>query len=55
MAINGETKIKRCPCPNKFQDKRYGKGKRVHNVCNNSSNTKGAAARCTSCGTVQGI
>ena len=29
MAEN--TKILRCTCEHEFQDKRYGKGKRVHN------------------------
>jgi len=34
-----------CTCQHDFQDKRYGKGKRVHNPCK-----KGNAIRCTVCG-----
>lgn len=44
------TKIKTCVCQNKWQDKRYGKGKRVHN-----ETTKGDAERwrCTVCSRTQ--
>lgn len=38
------TAIKACKCENKFQDRRYGKRRRVHNQC-----SKGH--RCTVCGT----
>ena len=37
------TVVKFCSCKSDFQDKRYGKGKRLHNVT-----TKGF--RCTVCG-----
>lgn len=35
--------IKKCDCKNEFQDKRYGQGMRVMNLCPNGS------CRCTSC------
>lgn len=38
------TVIEKCDCKNDFQDRRYGKGKRVKNE------TKGGGARCTVCG-----
>ena len=38
------TVIKVCTCNSDYQDKRYGVGKRVHNLCN-----KGEKARCTIC------
>lgn len=37
-----QTMIMNCKCKSKFQDKRYGEGKRLHNLCE-----KGA--RCTVC------
>ena len=42
-----ETRILRCNCEHKFQDQRYGKGKRVHNK------TKDGGWRCTVCGNVK--
>lgn len=36
---------KLCTCKHPFQDKRYGKGKRVHNDGGNKGD-----ARCTVCG-----
>lgn len=46
------TAVKFCGCESKFQDKRYGKGKRVHNLTGGSGrmarSTKGY--RCTVCG-----
>lgn len=39
--------IKNCTCSNEFQDKLYGKGKRVMNEC-----AKGTACRCTVCSKV---
>ena len=38
------TVIKTCTCNSEYQDKRYGIGLRVHNLCN-----KGEKARCTVC------
>ena len=41
------TSIKECDCVHEYQDKKYGKGKRVHNVAGG----RGAGfLRCTSCG-----
>ena len=40
--------IKKCTCKHDFQDKKYGKGKRFHNVC-----AKAGEYRCTVCGTVK--
>lgn len=37
--------IKRCTCKNKYQDKKYGKGRRV---CNKTGKTD--KHRCTVCG-----
>lgn len=44
------TVIKKCKghCKHDFQDKRYGKGKRVMNYSSKNQNY-----RCTVCGTVQ--
>ena len=39
-----EKMVKRCDCKHEFQDKRYGKRKRVHNACGNGG------YRCTVCG-----
>lgn len=41
------TKILSCDCKNEYQDKRYGKGKRVHN--------RGNEWRCTVCRATQRI
>ena len=38
------TVIKVCTCDSEYQDKRYGAGLRVHNLCK-----KGEKARCTMC------
>lgn len=38
-------KIKRCNCKHAWQDRRYGKRMRVHNVCREG-------ARCTVCNNV---
>ena len=42
------TKVTICSCKHDFQDKEYGKGKRLFNVKTKSSPTKG---KCTVCGT----
>jgi hypothetical protein len=39
--------IKSCSCKHAFQDKKYGKGKRVHNPCSGQD----GKYRCTVCGT----
>lgn len=39
--------IKPCTCKHEFQDKRYGQGQRVFNLC---INPKDGNARCTVCG-----
>ena len=38
--------IKRCSCPHPYQDKRYGRGRRVHNSRGMKS---GKGSRCTVC------
>lgn len=40
------TIVKRCSCNNKFQDKRFGKGKRLFNTTTSNAH----AYRCTVCG-----
>lgn len=45
-----------CTCEHAYQDEKYGKGIRVHNVCMQTDTTKKVqtgkvmAARCTACG-----
>lgn len=39
--------VKACSCPSEYQDKKYGKGARVHNE------TAKDELRCTVCGTVK--
>jgi hypothetical protein len=39
------TEIKKCTCKHEFQDKKYGKGKRVFNYCKKTDKY-----RCTVCG-----
>lgn len=41
------TKIKKCTCESKYQDKEHGKTLRVHN-------TFAKGSRCTVCGAVKG-
>ena len=47
--------IKTCTCKHEYQDKKYGKGKRVHNEVGSNvghvGNVKGY--RCTVCGNVK--
>ena len=40
--------ILKCTCKSKFQDWKYGKGKRVHNRCKDQG--YGKRGRCTVCG-----
>ncbi len=46
------TKILPCKCEHKFQDERYGKGKRVHNKMKGGSAKDVPKHRCTVCGAV---
>lgn len=40
------TNVTNCSCKNEYQDKRYGKGLRLHNATQNAANKW----RCTACG-----
>lgn len=42
----GGTKILLCECPSEYQNKKYGRNKRVHNMCGRD----GKRSRCTVCG-----
>ena len=44
--------IKKCNCTHKYQDKKYGKNKRVHNKIGSSGKfeTTSKNYRCTVCG-----
>jgi hypothetical protein len=44
--------IRRCSCKHEYQDKRYGKGRRVHNKVENES-AHGGKWRCTVCTNVK--
>lgn len=44
------TKIKNCDCHHKFQDKRYGKARRVHNEMKTQNEGDTPRYRCTVCG-----
>lgn len=41
--------IKRCRCANDYQDKRYGKGKRIHNPLGKDRTGRAGGFRCTVC------
>ena len=43
-----ESKIMKCTCEHKYQDKKYGKGNRVHNEITRTTNLMNW--RCTVCG-----
>lgn len=45
-----KTKIILCICEHKFQDKKYGKQQRVHNMTKQSSPRADQRWRCTVCG-----
>ena len=47
--------ILKCNCFHKFQNKTYGKGNRVHNLCKKSMPAGILKARCTVCGNVREI
>lgn len=44
------TKTVHCNCESKFQDEKYGKGMRVHNLTED-----GRKGRCTVCGNEKGV
>jgi len=44
--------IKKCDCKSKYQDKRYGKGNRVHNELSRKQSAS-IEYRCTVCGRVK--
>lgn len=41
------TNIKKCTCKSEYQDEKYGKGMRVHNLC--LPTPKGQECRCVVC------
>jgi len=41
--------VKACVCSHEYQDKKYGKGMRVHNP------KKGGGSSCTVCGRTEGV
>lgn len=43
------TAVLKCNCKHNYQDKRYGKGKRVMNYSSKSSSTSMRTYRCTVC------
>lgn len=38
-----------CSCKSEYQDKKYGKGKRLHNLCGGGSHAVNVEYRCTVC------
>jgi hypothetical protein len=44
-----ETVVKPCSCVHKYQDEKYGKGKRVHNI--KTARKNNSTMVCTVCGT----
>lgn len=48
VASTVNTRVKRCTCSHDFQDRRYGKGKRLFNKTTGRGNSIGW--RCTVCG-----
>ena len=45
-----------CSCLNEWQDKQYGKGQRVHNLCKSpSTKLPNEGKRCTVCGKTTSI
>ena len=45
--------IRKCTCNHVFQDKRFGYGKRAHNLCAKDGKAKGLC--CTVCGNVKDV
>ena len=52
---NQGTKILHCVCKHSGQDEIYGRGKRLHNICNSPTKEPGKGARCTVCGQVKPV
>ena len=52
MTINTGTAILPCGCKHDSQDKMYGNGMRLHNVCKGSGDSPNGR-RCTVCGKVK--
>ncbi len=50
----GEKMILKCTCTNIYQDKRYGKGNRVHNPCGKGQGGKTDQYRCVVCCSTRG-
>jgi hypothetical protein len=49
----GKARVKPCTCISNYQDRVYGRGKRLHNICLRSGG--GLACRCTVCSNEQDI
>lgn len=47
-----ETRILKCGCPSEYQDKVYGRNRRVHNMAGDARGTR--MWRCTGCSRVRG-
>lgn len=50
QAPSKTSSIQRCTCQHAYQDKRYGKGKRVHTIQTKSTS---ANRKCTVCGAIR--
>ena len=48
VKVKSGVKVEVCACHNSYQDTKYGKGKRVHNLKRDGSR------KCTVCGNVKG-
>jgi hypothetical protein len=46
--------IRLCGCENEYQDRMYGRHKRVHNLTNGGTGKREGDAACTVCGTYHG-
>ncbi len=55
MTTNKGSKILPCDCKHTGQDSVYGKGMRLHNLCDNINKEPMKAARCTVCGKEKSI
>ncbi len=49
ITISRTTKTFFCSCSNKFQDNKYGPGKRVHNQTKQNTSPNQRGWRCTGC------
>lgn len=50
MALVTGTKVLPCGCESTYQDKKYGRGNRLHNLGPKVNKGTGEQARCTVCG-----